>query len=281
MAKQSRKSSQSRRRRRRARRGGTPTVLVLLCVLVAMVAIITAMTIFFKVQTFTLTGQTRYSKEELVEASGIEQGDNLILFDKFEAIDRIFDACPYLDTVQMRRRYPDRIEIIVTECVPIVVVNDLPGTMPDPKDAEKTVSVGGTGWWLMDKDGKLLERVASTDHPQLTKITGITMVEPRIGQKAKFLQEDVQKPLFLLLNTAKDDGILQNIGGVDFSQQYDIRFDYLDRFQVKLGSTENLEKKLRCLHDITENKLGSNVRGTLDVSNIAVTQTANFIPNSD
>ena len=107
------------------------------------------------------------------------------------------------------------------------------------------------------------------------------MVKPEIGQKAKFLQQDVQKPLFLLLNTAKDDGILQDIGGVDFSQQYDIRFDYLGRFRVKLGSTEDLEKKLRCLHDITENKLGSNVRGTLDVSNIAVTQTANFIPISD
>ena len=281
MAKQSKKSSQSRRRRRRARRGGAPTVLVLLCVLVAVMAVITAMTIFFKVQTFTLTGQTRYSKEELVAASGIEQGDNLILFDKFGAIDRIFDACPYLDTVQMRRRYPDRIEIIVTECVPIAMLDDLPGTMPDPEDDEKTVPVGGTGWWLMDKDGKLLERVHSTSHPELTRITGLTMVKPEIGQKAKFLQQDVQKPLFLLLNTAKDDGILQDIGGVYFSQQYDIRFDYLGRFRVKLGSTEDLEKKLRCLHDITENKLGSNVRGTLDVSNIAVTQTARFLPTTE
>jgi len=281
MAKQNRKSSQSRRRRRRARRGGTPTVLVLLCVLVAMVAIITAMTIFFKVQSFTLTGQTRYSKEELVEATGIQLGDNLILFDKFGAIDRIFDACPYLDTVQMRRRYPDEIEIIVTECVPIVMLEDLSAQIPDPEDSEKNVSVGGTGWWLLDKEGKLLERVHSASHPELTRVTGITLDKPQTGEKAKFLQEDAQKPLFLLLNTAKDDGILQDIGGVDFSQQYDIRFDYLGRFQVKLGSTENLEKKLRCLHDITENKLGSNVRGTLDVSNIAVTQTANFIPISD
>ena len=256
-------------------------MLVLLCVLVAAVAIITAMTIFFKVQTFTLTGQTRYSKEELVAASGIEVGDNLILFDKFGAIDRIFDDFPYLDTVQMRRRYPDRIEIIVTECEPIAMIDDLPGTMPDPEDEEKTLQVGGTGWWLMDKDGKLLERVHSAGHPELTRVTGVTMLEPKIGQKAKFLQEDVQKPLFLLLNTAKDDGILQDIGGVDLSQQYDIRFDYLGRFQVKLGSTEQLEKKLRALHEITENKLGSNVRGTLDVSNIAVTQTANFIPTSD
>ncbi len=281
MAKQSRKTNQSRRRRRRARRGGAPTVLVLLCVLVALVAIITAMTIFFKVQTFTLTGSTRYSKEMLVEATGIRPGDNLILFDKFGAIDRIFGACPYLDTVQIRRRYPDRIEIIVTECKPMFLLDDLKGEKPDPKDENKTLPIGGTGWWLVDEKGKLLERVHSTDHPELVRVTGITLEEPKIGQMAKFFQKDGQKPLFLLLNTAKDDGILQDIGGVDFSQQYDIRFDYLDRFQVKLGSTEDLEKKLRCLHDITENKLGTNVRGVLDVSDIAVTQTANFIPYND
>ncbi len=281
MAKQSRKNEKSRRRRRRARRGGTPTVLVLLCVLVGLVAVITAMTIFFKVQTFTLTGQTRYTKEELVEASGIQRGDNLILFDKFGAIDRIFDACPYLDTVQMRRRYPDRIEIIVTECQPLFLLDDLATSKPDPKDDSKTIPLGGTGWWLLDEKGKLLERTSSQSYPELTRVTGMTLLEPKIGQMAKFFQQDGQKPLFLLLNTAKDDGILQDIGGVDFSQQYNIRFTYLDRFQVKLGSTEDLEKKLRCIHDITENKLGSNVRGVLDVSNIAVTQTANFIPNND
>ncbi len=281
MAKKSKQSGKSRRRRRRARRGGAPAVLVLACILVAVVAIITAMTVFFKVQRFTLTGDTRYTREELVEVSGLMPGDNLILFDKFSAIDRIFNAFPYLDTVQMRRRYPDGIEIIVTECEPLFMLEDVPGTMPDPDDPDKTLSIGGTGWWLVDAKGKLLERVSSASHPQLTRVTGVTMIKPKVGEKAKFLQEDAQKPLFLLLNTAKDDGILQDIGGVDFSQQYNIRFDYLERFRVNLGSVEDLEKKLRCLHEITENKLGSNVRGTLDVSGIAVTQTANFIPTND
>ena len=79
--------SKERRRRRRARRGGAPTVLVLVCLLVGVVAIITAMTIFFKVQTFTLTGETRYSEEHIVAAPGLQPGDNLVLFDKFSIID--------------------------------------------------------------------------------------------------------------------------------------------------------------------------------------------------
>ena len=255
MAKQSRKSNQNRRRRRRARRGGAPTVLVLLCVLVAVMAVITAMTIFFKVQTFTLTGDTRYSEEHIVAATGLQPGDNLVLFDKFSIIDQIFDACPYLDTVQIRRRYPDRVEIIVTECVAVAVIEDEKTEIPDPEDESKTITVGGTGRWLIDRNGKLLEKTPSSKPTDLTRIYGVTLKDPQIGKYVEILQEDLEKPLFLLLNTAEDDGILQDIGGMDFSKQYDIRFNYLERFTVEIGSTENLDRKLQYLHTIIEEKL--------------------------
>lgn len=270
--------SKERRRRRRARRGGAPTVLILLCLLVGAVAIITAMTIFFKVQTITLTGDTRYSEEYVAQASGLVPGDNLVLFDKFAAIDKIFEACPYLDTVQMRRRYPDGVEIIVTECVAVAAIEDEVAEIPDPEDDTKTLRIGGTGRWLIDRNGKLLENTPSSQPTGLTRIYGVTLVDPQIGKKVEILQEDTKKPLFLLLNTAEDDGILQDIGGMDFSQQYAIRFNYLGRFTVKLGSTEDLDKKLQYLHTIIEDKLGTNARGTLDLSDI---QTARFIPTTD
>ena len=270
--------SKERRRRRRARRGGAPTVLVLVCLLVGVVAIITAMTIFFKVQTFTLTGDTRYSEEHIVAATGLQPGDNLVLFDKFSIIDQIFDACPYLDTVQIRRRYPDRVEIIVTECVAIAVIEDEKAQVPDPEDETKTIQVGGTGRWLMDRNGKLLEKTSSATPTKLTRIYGVTLKDPQIGEYVEILQEDLEKPLFLLLNTAEDDGILQDIGGMDFSKQYDIRFNYLERFTVEIGSTEDLDKKLRYLHTIIQDKLGTNARGTLDLSDV---QTARFIPTTD
>ena len=270
--------SKERRRRRRARRGGAPTVLILLCLLVGVVAIITAMTIFFKVQTFTLTGDTRYSEEHIIQASGLEPGDNLVLFDKFSIIDQIFDACPYLDTVQMRRHYPDEVEIIVTECVAVAVIEDEKTEIPDPKDETKMVTVGGTGRWLIDRNGKLLEKTPSSKPTDLTRIYGVTLKDPQIGKYVEILQEDTKKPLFLLLNTAEDDGILQDIGGMDFSRQYDIRFNYLGRFTVEIGSADNLDKKLRYLHTIIEEKLGANARGTLDLSDV---QTARFIPTTD
>lgn len=273
MAKQ-RKQSKSRRRRRRNSRGGAPAVLVLLCLVVAAAAILTAMTIFFKVRSITLSGETRYSAQEVAEASGLREGDNLILFNKFRAINSIFDACPYLHTVQMRRRLPDRVEILVTECVPVAVIEDEPAMTPDPKDKNKTVPIGGTGKWLIDIEGKLLEQVKEVPEG-LCYLRGLTLKKPKIGKYANFSDEDLEKPAFLLLNTAKDNDILPDIGEVDFSEPYNIRFTYTNRFTVAIGSAEELEKKIRYLRLITEEKLGANVRGLIDVSD---TQKARFVP---
>ena len=268
--------SKQRRRRRRARRDGTPTVLVLLCLILTVVAMILAATIFFKIETITLTGSTRYSQQHVAEASGLKTGDNLVLFDKISVKEGIYQACPYLDTVQIRRRYPSGIEIIVTECEPVAIIQDEKAEVPDPEDETKTITIGDTGCWLIDRNGKLLENIPYSQHSKLTRIYGVTLVKPEIGKSAEILQEDTKKPLFLLLNTAEDDGILQDIGGMDFSEPYAIRFNYLGRFVVKLGSTEDLDVKMRYLHLIVEEKLGSNAAGTLDLSDV---QTARFIPN--
>ncbi len=271
------KQAKLRKRRRRRSRGGAPTLLICLCVLVAVVAILTAMTIFFKVRRVVIIGDTRYTQEEITMASGLHDGDNLILFNKFRAIDGIFSQCPYLDTIRMRRRLPDTVEIRVTECVPIAVVEDEEYTEPDPKDETKLITRGGTGKWLIDIHGKLLEQVSSRPL-NLCFLKGLTLKGPKIGSTVDFFNEDLQKPVFLLLNTAKDDGILQDIGEIDFSELYNIRFTYTQRFTVSIGSTEDLDKKMRYLRLITEDKLSSNATGVIDLSD---TQKARFIPSTN
>ena len=67
-------------------------------------------------------------------------------------------------------------------------------------------------------------------------------------------------------------------GEMDLSEQYNIRFTYLGRFTVKLGSTEELAKKLRFLHAIVEEKLEPNVSGVIDLSD---PQKARFVPKNN
>lgn len=252
--------SKKNRRRRRARRGNAPAALVLLVLAVGMVAVVTAMTIFFKIDTITLTGDTRYSREEVALASGLKPGDNLILFDKFAAIDSIFAQCPYLDEIQMRRRPPDEVEIIVTECVPAAVLRTSQGN------------------FLMDKKGKLLEKVTSSGRKGLPLVRGAEADGAETGKYVEFLQKDSKKTLLLLLNTAEDDDILKDMDEIDLSQQYDIRFRYLGRFTVRLGTVEDLEKKISWLHRVVEEELNANATGTLDLSD---TQKVSFIPGTN
>ena len=64
---------------------------------------------------------------------------------------------------------------------------------------------------------------------------------------------------------------------MDFSEPYNIRFTYTARFTVNIGSTEELDTKLRYLRLITEEKLGSAAVGEIDVSD---TQKARFVPGT-
>ncbi len=65
-----------RRPSRRRRRGSLGPLLRLLSLLLAAVAIVAALTLFFKVDQVLVTGNSRYTQAEIVAASGIEKGDN-------------------------------------------------------------------------------------------------------------------------------------------------------------------------------------------------------------
>ena len=71
-----------RKRSNRRRRGHFGALYKLLSVLAICAAIVIALTLFFKVDTIVVTGQERYTREEIVEASGVKPGDNLFLMNK-------------------------------------------------------------------------------------------------------------------------------------------------------------------------------------------------------
>jgi len=251
------KRRKNKKRYRRRRGGGAGIVLTLLCILVIIVAIVAAITVFFRVRQVDVTGESRYANADIMALSQIEPGDNIFFFNKFAAISRIFDQCPYLDEISIRRRLPDRVEIIITECVPVAAVES------------------GGSCYIMDIDGKLLEKCSLQTAQKYCIIRGAELDQPEVGKQAVFVAPEQENPLFLVLNTANNSDILQNIGEIDISQTYDIQFTYADRFTVKVGTAGDLEQKIRYMKVVANEKLGPSETGTIDVSD---TQTARFIP---
>ena len=68
-----------RRNNRRRRRGSFAPFYKLLCLVVIVAAIVVALSLFFKVEHIAVDGNSRYTNVEVVNASGVKQGDNLFL----------------------------------------------------------------------------------------------------------------------------------------------------------------------------------------------------------
>ena len=103
----------SKRRNRRRRRGRAPFPLRLLCLAVVIAAFLGALTMFFRIDLIVVEGNERYTKEQLIEAAGVQKEQNLVLLNKYKVKQAIFDALPYVGTVSINRKYPDALILTV------------------------------------------------------------------------------------------------------------------------------------------------------------------------
>ena len=109
----------ARRRRynHKRRRGSLSFLYKLLAFVLICTAISLALTLFFRIRSIEVSGNDRYTRQEIIDAAGVSEGDNMFLMNKYSAAERIRKALPYIETVQFRRSLPDGLSIIVTECV--------------------------------------------------------------------------------------------------------------------------------------------------------------------
>lgn len=236
----------NRRGRRRRRRSFRP-VVSFICFVMILAALVSAAVIFFKIGSVEVVGETRYSDEDIIEASGVQLGQSMFLFNKFAAISSIFSACPYIDEIQMKRTLPDLIQIYVTPCTPVVCMYS--------QDA----------WYILDIKGKILEKIGSDQLGELPVVTGGQLETPEVGKYAVFFEEESSKALFSVLNTAKNSDILEDIGDIDITKVYDVKFEYLGRFTVEIGSFDDIERKFKFMNAVVAS-LGENETGVIDVS---------------
>lgn len=67
------------------------------------VALVFIMSVFFKVSRIEVKGNSIYTADEVIKASGIETGDNLFFINGIAAGSRVAVKLPYVDSVQINR----------------------------------------------------------------------------------------------------------------------------------------------------------------------------------
>lgn len=252
-----------RKTRRRRRRGGLGRLLRPLSVLLTAVAVVAALTMFFKVSTVEVTGSSRYRDGEVAAASGVELGDNLVLLDKYRIAQRIYTELPYVTEARINRKFPSTLVLEVTETTAVASIQ------------------GAGGYWLLSAGEKLLEAVDETGAQDYLRITGLEAVNPAVSARLE-LPED--SPITLerlgqLLSALERLEMLGRADGLDLSDRSDLVLGYDGRFQVIISYDADFDYKLLCLLEAVK-CLEPNERGTIRL-NMKEANKAHFIPASE
>ena len=238
--------SNKRKRRDRGRFGFLYKALSLIIILVVVVA---GSAVFFRVEKITVEGEGRYTADEIIAASGVEQGDGLFLLDRAGTAQEIYTALPYVESVSIHRALPDGLIIRVTERIPAALVR------------------GGESWWISDTMGMTLEQAPDGEREGLAVVTGLTALLPTVGTHlaVEEAQELQLESLLSLLQALEERGMMGEAEEIDLSSPAEMLMAYGGRFTVRIPMNADFPRKLRALEGVIS-ALQPNETGTIDLT---------------
>ena len=235
---------------RRRRRGSGGFLYKLLSIFLICGCLVAAITLFFRVDTVVITGEKRYTEAEIRQASGVEDGDNLFLLNKYQVIRNIAEALPYIEieNTHIQRKLPDTLLIQVRECGdPLAWTQD--GTV-----------------WLISPAGKIVEQTdTAAGYPT---VDGCELLSPSVGTQIAVdtAYETRRESLLELLAVLDETGDLAKVDAIHLGEASYISMDYMDRFTVKMPYQADFSYKLRVLElAINSDKIQDNMTGTFDM----------------
>lgn len=242
-----REYAMAKRRKNRIKRIFTGLLFFLF---LAAVAVTLCFTVFFKVATITVVGETQYTAEEIIKSSGLTEGQNLFGFSAESVSSSISQALPYIGEATIKRSIPDTVTITVESA--------------EPSCAMRT----DTGYILLDKDNKVLEKTDSVDKSiPVIELSGVEKAE--VGLPIVLKDEKVMNSLTIVIEAAQKAGIA--VTYYDLSDSSNIKIICENgETTLKLGevSADTIDRKLLLVSEAMkkEKANGNSVKGTFDLT---------------
>ena len=225
------------RRRRRSRRGRVIQVIV------AAIILVFGFSIFFRVGQIEITGESRYTHDEIIAAAQLEHGRQLFLLDLEEIERGIWTSLPHAGEVEVRRRFPNRVEIVVEDTSAIAAIA-----------VEQS-------YLIIDQHAKVLARGA--DRSGLIVLTGLYgPFLSQVGETLTLGEQDRGKVAYLqeLLPLLRGNGLTERVQSIDMNRVENPQMYYGGRLTIQLGSSRALDHNMQMLvgilHELEEFEQG-------------------------
>lgn len=219
----------------------------MLLLFVCVVCLVLSMTVFFNTDEIRVVGNERYTVEQIITASGVKNGDNLLRMNKEKISNRILSKLPYASEVRIIRELPSRVTIKVTETKPMC-----------------KYSLGESGFVLLSEELKIMEKTL-TDYENVALLSGVALAAGEEGEIAHTESDISQKILLDLLTMLKENGIM-NITEISFTSAINTSLIIDGRVTVKLGGNADLDYKLKMVKTYLTDCLPAAGDWTVDVT---------------
>ena len=242
-------------------RGNTGFWVRILTTAAIAVAVVCCATLFFQVKEITAEGNHIYTAEQIVAASGISEGDNLLSVRKANAATLIMTSLPFVDSVHIERMLPDRVKITVTE-----------------SDVTFAIRAQNEIYYLMNASGKVLEEIATPNAADYPNVDGLDIAAPTIGEQIGISDEQRENgsAALSIMQSLNEFGISGAITSIDVSKPYDIRLHCGTQYEILFGGTVDLAYKTEYLAAVLT-ELGEGKSGVIDLT-FEEEKTARFQP---
>jgi cell division septal protein FtsQ len=216
-----------------------------------------SVTVLFNLEQIFTEGESVYTHEQLIEAAGVTAGVNLIRLNTEVFRQNILDELIYIDRVNIRKSFPNRLTISVVGAVEMA-----------------NIEHNGI-YYIISKNGRILgEADIITGN---TVIYGFEAYEPVVGDYIQS-EDDRKNNLIYNLMDAINKTELPGITSINITDRQDIRLNYMNRVELFIGPEAELEIKFTAAAEMLANVLPKNESGTLRMMELPMLVFASDMP---
>lgn len=217
------------------------------------IAFLLSVSVFFKVENVQVSGNQKYEAHAIFEASGIQNGENLITLSRAKAAGKIMKALPYVKSVRIGIKLPDTVMITIEEV-----------------EVTYAVRARDDSWWLLSSDGKVIEKDAAGQQTSHTKLLGMQIEVPQVGQTAVAMEQppktdEAGNTLPVTVTAARQlqtalqiaqhleqNHMIGSAASIDVTSVMDMVVMYGEKFRIKLGDDSALATKITRMKNVID-----------------------------
>lgn len=228
------------------RRNNGNAIGVIFFFIAAIIFLMLSTTVFFNVENITVSGASNYTADEIINASGIKAGDNLVRTSTERCENMIESRLVYIENATVTRHFPNTMVINVEASVP----------------AANFICEGYT--LLISSGGKVLDKLQE-QKAGLLNFTGTDPL-PELIPGAQFQSSDEHKDTAIsTLMKYFTENQSENITMVDVTNRSELSYTYDSRITVRLGSINDIDYKMKFSEEIIRTKIGEKTEGVLTI----------------